>query len=200
MAFIEDYKFWLAGIAIFLTFYAYIPYLIGIFKGKTKPHLFTWLIWSTVTAIAVVVQVIEGGGMGSWPTIAAAVTCFFITILAIKYGSKDIKKVDYIFLLASLSAIPLWLITNNPVYSAVLVTIIEIVAAFPTIRKSWHRPGEEVTSTYGLNTLRYFLSILALATFSVSTVAYPVGMVFMNGLIFIVLIIRQDKKQPSLSD
>lgn len=192
---VEDYKFWLAGIAIALTFYAYIPYLIGIFKGKTKPHLFTWLIWSTVTLIAVVIQVIEGGGMGSWPTIAAAATCFMITFLAIKYGSKDIKKVDYIFLIASLSAIPLWVLTNNPLYSAVLVTIIEIVAAFPTIRKSWHRPEEEeVVSTYGLNTLRYFLSILALATFSISTVAYPVGMVFMNGLIFAVLLVRKNKK------
>lgn len=194
MVIFEDYKFWLAGLAIILTFYAYIPYLVGIFKGKTKPHLFTWLIWSTVTLIAVVVQVLEGGGMGAWPTIAAAITCFFVTLLAFKFGSKDIKKIDYIFLLASLSAIPLWLITNNPAYSAVLVTIIEIVAAFPTIRKSWNKPEEEVTSTYGINTFRYFLSILALATFSVSTVAYPIGMVFMNGLIFCILLIRGYKK------
>ena len=190
MVVLEDYKFWVASIAIFLTFYAYIPYLIGIFKGNTKPHLFTWLIWSIVTLIAVVVQVLEGGGMGSWPTIAAAVTCFFITLLAFKFGSKDIRKIDYIFLLASLSAIPLWLITNNPAYSAVLVTIIEIVAALPTIRKSWNSPEEEVMSTYGVNTFRYILSIFALAAFSVSTVAYPIGMVFMNGLIFCVLLIR----------
>jgi len=144
-----------------------------------------------VTLIAVVVQIIEGGGMGSWPTIAAAATCFFITFTAIKYGSKDIKKVDYIFLIASLSAIPLWLITNNPTYAAILVTFIEIIAAFPTIRKSWHHPEEEVVSTYGINTVRYVLSILALASFSVATVAYPIGMVFMNGLIFIVLLIRK---------
>jgi len=128
--------------------------------------------------------------MGAWPTIAAAATCFFITLLAIKYGSTDIKKIDYIFLIASLSAIPLWIITKNPTYSALLVTLIEIIAAFPTIRKSWYRPEEEVVSTYGLNTLRYFLSILALASFSISTTAYPIGMIFMNGIIFTILVLR----------
>jgi len=191
MGLLDDYKFWLASIAVILALYAYVPYLIGIFKGKTRPHLFTWLIWSIVTCIAVVVQIMEGGGMGTWPTMAAAITCLFITALAVKYGSKDIKKIDYFFLIASLSAIPLWIITNNPTYSALLVTFIEIIAAIPTIRKSWNKPEEEVTSTYGINTARYFLSIIALASFSISTVAYPVGMVFMNGLIFAVLLIRR---------
>lgn len=190
MGLLDDYKFWLASIAVVMALYAYIPYLIGIFKGETKPHVFTWIIWSIVTSIAVVIQFIEGGGMGTWPTMAAAITCLFITLLAFKYGSKDIQKVDYFFLVASLSAIPLWIVTNNPLYSALLVTFIEIVAAIPTIRKSWHKPEEEVTSTYGINTVRYFLSIVALASFSISTVAYPVGMVFMNGLIFAVLLIR----------
>lgn len=196
MDLLDDYKFWLASIAVILALYAYIPYLIGIFKGKTKPHLFTWVIWTIVTFIAVIIQIIEGGGMGTWPTLAAAVTCLMITILALKYGSKDIKKIDYIFLIASLSAIPLWVITNNPTYSALLVTFIEIIAAIPTIRKSWNRPEEEVTSTYGINTVRYFLSIVALASFSIATVAYPMGMVFMNGLIFIVLIVRKTALLP----
>ncbi len=132
--------------------------------------------------------------MGSWPTVVAALTCFFITAISIKYGSKDIKKVDYIFLFASLCSIPLWVITNDPTYSALLVTGIEIVAAFPTIRKSWYRPKEEVMLTYGLNTIRYILSILALASISISTIAYPIGMVFMNGLIFSVLFIRRHVK------
>ncbi len=188
---IEDYKFWLASVAIFLTLYAYVPYLKGIFQGKIKPHFFTWLVWSIVTFIAFLIQIVEGGGMGSWPTIVAALSCFSITLLAIKYGSKDVKRVDYIFLFAALFSIPFWILTNNPAYSAILVTVIEIIAALPTVRKSWHRPKEEIMSTYILNTIRYVFSIFALASISVSTIAYPLGMVFMNGLIFSVLFIRR---------
>lgn len=188
---LTDYKFWFASVAVFLTLYAYIPYIKGIFRGETKPHFFTWIVWSIVTFIAVFIQVVEGGEMGSWPTIVAALTCFFITGLAVKYGSKDIKRIDYFFLFSSLCAVPLWIVTKDPTYSAILVTAIEIVAAFPTIRKSWHDPASEVTSTYCLNTIRYILSIFALGAFTIPTLAYPAGMVLMNGLIFAVLFIRR---------
>ncbi len=188
---IEDYKFWLASIAIILTLYAYIPYIKGIFKGKTKPHLFTWVVWLITTSIAAFIQVIAGGGMGAWLTILATLVCLIITILAIKYGSKDIKRVDYIFLFAALSSIPLWVITDNPAYSAILVTGIDVLAAFPTIRKSWNHPKEEVIVTYGINIVRYTLSVIALASFSISTVVYPLGMVLMNGVIFAVLFMRR---------
>ena len=187
----EEYKFWLAIIAIAMTFYAYIPYFIGIFKGITKPHAFTWIVWFIVTFIAVFVQLVEGDGMGSWPTITAAAICFFVTLLSFKYGSRDIKRIDFVSLIGSLSVIPLWLITDNPALAVLLVTGIEIVAAFPTIRKSWSKPYEEVMMTYGLNTVRYILSAIALASYSIATIAYPLGMVLMNGIIFGVLFMRR---------
>ncbi len=195
---LEDYKFWLAIISVGLTLYAYIPYLKGIFEGKTKPHLFTWIIWSIVTFIAVFIQIVEGGGMGSWPIILATLICFLITGLSFKYGSKDIKPVDYVFLVASLSAIPLWVLTDNPEYAAVLVTTIQIVAAFPTIRKSWNYPEQEVMLTYGVNIVRYVLSIFALATFSVSTMVYPLGILLMNIVIFGVLLLRRNVTAQTL--
>ena len=191
---IFDYKSWLGLIAVALTVYAYIPYLRGIYAGTTKPHLFTWIVWSVVTLIAVIIQIVEGAGAGAWPTVIAALICFWITYLSITRGSKDIKKIDWFFLISSLCAIPLWIITNNPAWSALLVTGIEIVASFSTIRKSWTAPEHEVMLTYGLNTFRYVLSIIALASFSVATLAFPLGMVFMNALIFGVLLLRGKRK------
>ncbi|WP_429573436.1 hypothetical protein [Paraburkholderia sp. UCT70] len=31
---------------------AFLPYGLAIWCGTVRPHLFTWLIWSVVTAIA----------------------------------------------------------------------------------------------------------------------------------------------------
>lgn len=188
---LEDYKTWLATAAIGLTIYAYVPYVRGLLAGTTKPHMFTWIIWSLVTFIAVSIQVTEGAKAGAWPTIVAAILCFWITLMSIKHGTKDIRRSDWFFFIASLSAIPLWLWADDPTSAAILVTALEIVAAIPTLRKSWHAPHEEVASTYGINTLRYVLSIFAVASFSIPTLAYPIGMVFMNGLIFAVLVCRK---------
>ena len=191
---IEDYKFWLALIAVVLSLYAYIPYLASILKGETKPHLFSWIIWTVLALIAVTILFAAGAGMGAWPSAVAALTACVITILAIKYGTKDIKRSDYVFFFASLSAIPLWIVTKDPTYSAFLVTGITITAAFPTIRKSWHYPAQEVMSTYGINIIRFILSIMALESFSIATTVFPAGMVFMNGMIFGVLLLRRKYK------
>jgi hypothetical protein len=40
-----NYKFIIAIIATVLTFLGFIPYFRDIFNRKTKPHLYTWLIW-----------------------------------------------------------------------------------------------------------------------------------------------------------
>lgn len=188
---LQDYKFWLASIAVCLTIFAYIPYVKGILDGKVKPHLFTWIVWLIVPVIAVAAQIVEGGGMGAWPTLVAVLICVLIVGLSIKRGSKDIKPIDYVFLAASLSAIPLWVVMDEPAWSATLVTIVQLLAAFPTIRKSWSYPEQEAMSTYGINTIRYMLTILALASLSVATMVYPLGMILMNGVIFSILFFRR---------
>lgn len=193
MQFLTDYKAWLGAFATFLTIYAYIPYLRGIFSGKTKPHLFTWLVWAIVTSIAAIIQIIEGGKAGSWSTALAALLCWLISYLAIKRGTKDVQKIDWVFLVTSLASVPLWIATKDPTFSALLITAIEIAAAFPTMRKSWTAPEQEVLSTYVINGIRFLLSIIALSSFTISTVAYPVGMILMSVMIATVLILRRSK-------
>ena len=117
---LTDYKIWLATIAVGLTILAYIPYIRGIYSGVTKPHLFSWIIWTITTLIAATIQVAKGGAAGAWPTLVAAVICFWITFLSISRGSKDVRKIDWYLLFASLAAIPLWVITKDPTWSVLL--------------------------------------------------------------------------------
>ncbi len=195
---LADYKIWFAIIAVGLTVVAFIPYIRGIYAGTTKPHLFSWVVWSLVSFIAAIIQVKEGAAAGAWPTIIATALSCWITLMAVTKGSKDIKKIDWFFLFASLAAIPLWLVLNDPTLSAILITVIELIAAGSTIRKSWVNPKEEVGLTYGLNTLRSILSIIALSSFSIATVVYPAGMVLMNGALFLILLIRNQNEKTTL--
>lgn len=186
-----DYQAILSVLATAITIYAYIPYLRGIIKGVTKPHFFTWSIWTLTTFVAVAAQMHEGAGVGAWPVLTSAILSLFITLAGLRYGLQQIARSDWYFFIGSIAAIPLWLLTDSPALAAVLVTVIELVATGPTLRKAWKDPTSEVAQTYALNTLRYVLAFGALEQFTIATAAHIVGMFFKHGAILAILLYRR---------
>ena len=57
-------------VAAVLAIISHIPYILDILRGKTKPHLYTWIIWAIVTVLACIYYPMasRGGGAGSWTT------------------------------------------------------------------------------------------------------------------------------------
>ncbi|MCM3356323.1 hypothetical protein M3615_21555, partial [Bacillus halotolerans] len=45
---------------------AAIPYALAIYRRTVRPHLFTWLVWSVVTAIAAAGQFVAGARPSAW--------------------------------------------------------------------------------------------------------------------------------------
>lgn len=62
-----------SGIAIFLAITAYLPYLRDMFRGRNKPHLYTWITIFLVTITVAYMQVRGGGGIGAVPTVIGSV-------------------------------------------------------------------------------------------------------------------------------
>lgn len=184
-------KEWAGIIAIALALIEYVPYLIDTLRRKTKPHVYSWFVWSLVTALAFGLQVSHGGGLGSIVTVAAVVPQFIIFFLAIKHGTKNITTKDTIFLILSLTAIVLWLLARQPILSVILVALIDMLGFVPTIRKSWHKPHQETVSTFGLNSLRHALGILALSNYNFVTLLYPLSVGAVNGSFSVFLIVRR---------
>src|SRR3990167_3081606 len=133
-----DWKFIVGIFAVLLTFVGYIPYIRDTIKGKTQPHVYTWFLWSFVTAIAFALQISDNAGFGAFVTLAAAIVCFFIFLLGFRIGKKDITKTDTIFLASALVALGVWLFAKQPVVSVVIFSLIDMLAFGPTIRKSWN--------------------------------------------------------------
>src|SRR5689334_17674042 len=110
-------------IAVILTFSGYIPYTRDILRGKTKPHIFSWFLWGSVTLIVFALQLYGHAGTGAFVTLAAALMCFWVILLGFKYKStSEIKKLDIVFIILALIAIGLWVIAKQPILSAVLAT------------------------------------------------------------------------------
>ena len=134
-----------------MTIAAHIPYLLQTIKGTNKPHIFTWIIWTLLTFIAAAVQYVGNAGPGAWVTGVTGLICVVITIFTFKNGEKHITRSDWVMFIAGLITIPLWLLTNSPLWSIILITTIDCSAFYPTFRKSWHKPHEENTFMYGFN-------------------------------------------------
>ena len=183
--------------AIVLTFIAYAPYFRDLLKGKTKPHIFSWFIWALVTSIIYALQVSAGAGLGSLVTLAVAVISLLIFILGFKNGNKNIKKIDIVFLVLALLAIPLWLVIDQPVLSIILLSTIDMLGFAPTVRKSWDDPYSETLSLYTITTFRHGLSIFALANYNIVTLLFPTTWVIANALFSIMLIVRRKVKDNS---
>lgn len=186
-----EIKTLISVIAVILTIIGYIPYIRDTLKGKTTPHVYTWFIWGLVTVIAFALQVSAGAGVGSWITLTVAILCFFVFILGMRIGKKDITTSDTVFFGLAFIALLLWLVAKKPVLSIILVSIIDMLGFIPTIRKSWNKPHSETLFLYGLNAFRHALSLFALQHYSIVTWLYPATWTFANALFSGMLIIRR---------
>lgn len=180
-------------VAILLIFIGYAPYIKGILKGKTRPHVFSWFIWGLTTGIIYALQVSAGAGVGAWITLCVALVLISIFFLSLKNGDKNIKKIDIVFFVAALFAIPIWLVVKQPVISIILLTVIDMLGFAPTIRKSWNNPYSETLSLYSVAAIKYVLAIFALEKLNFITALNPIVWIIANSIFIIILIIRRRK-------
>lgn len=169
--------------AIGLLFMAtsYIIYIHSIYKGDTRPHPFSWFIWGLLTMIGFVAQISDGAGIGALITLASAIISFGISVIGyIKRKNIVISRSDKWAFTLSLLAIPLWLITDTPLWSVILITLIDIAGFYPTFRKSWYAPEQESALSFSLGGFKHIFTVLALQNYSVITALFPFSLIIMN--------------------
>lgn len=179
-----------------LAIYCYVPYFIGIARGHTKPHIFTWFLWTVLTGIGFAAQISEGGGAGAWVTGTSAVMVGLVFLFAMRRGERTITRSDWITFIGALTAIPLWYFTKDPLWSVLMIIMIDAMAFYPTARKSWHKPHEEVIQTYLLSGAKFMLGLIALEKLSLSTALYPAYLMTVNYAFVAMLVWRREKASP----
>lgn len=181
----------LAAIAIAML--GDFSYFLSVLRRRTKPHIFTWFIWGLVGSIAVAAQFVAGGGVGAWPTLYSSLFCFLIIGLSLHFGEKHITRSDWFCFVSALAAVILWIITREPLWSVIIVTLIDAFAYYPTFRKSWNKPYEEALASYVTADVKLLMGIVALERINLITVLYPVAVVIMNALFVVTVMWRRQK-------
>ena len=186
-----NYKIVIGIVAALSSFIGYVPYFRDIFLKKTKPHLFSWFIWSLIGGIAFFAQISEGAGSGAWVVGLGSMICFSIGVLAFFQGERKITSSDWIALSGAMLGLILWQVSRNPLLAIVSVTVADALAFIPSFRKAYNEPREETLITWFVSSFKFILALVATESYSLTTILYPLSLVITNGSFAIMLIIRR---------
>ncbi|MDT8286449.1 MAG: hypothetical protein RQ748_05000 [Elusimicrobiales bacterium] len=166
-------------------------YITDIVRGRTRPHMFSWFIWGTISVIGFAAQAAEGAGPGSWARGIGGATCFLLAWAGWAVGGRDIKRADWVTLAVAMATLPLWALTKTPFWSVVIVCFIDTIGYAPTVRKSWNKPRTEQAVSYLLSCLAACFSLGAIVEYTPSTWLYPLVLVATNGSMWAFLLARR---------
>ena len=188
-----DLKILFSILWILLSLGAFFHYYYSILQWKTKPHIYTWLIFSLSLGTAYIIQLQNGGGYGSYVTLVEFLWCLVVLLLGSKYGEKNISTSDTLCLVLALLALFLYLNFRLAVISTMLVITIDILAIIPTYRKSYMKPYEETIVLYLISAWIYVFAIMWLATYEFATFWYPLA-IMVTDIIFVLFILIRRKQ------
>lgn len=180
-------KNFIGVLSLIVAILGYVPYVVTIFNGRTRPHAFSWVIWTIAVMLAFVAQISRGAGHGAWVTGVTAAACVFISALALWRGERHITRSDEVFFGLTLAAIPLWVVTKEPLWSVLLMVVINNVGFIPTFRKTYRDPYSENVPFFVSVVVKFALGILALDHITPVTLLFPLNCALVNA-IFIAMI------------
>ena len=117
--------------------------------------------------------------------------CLVIFFKSLSNGIRDIKKFDIFSLILALISVVLWLIVKQPLYSILLIIVVDFFSFLPTVIKSWNKPHQETMITWIMNCVRQIFIIFSLDKINLITIIYPMYALIVVILFCILLMVRK---------
>ena len=169
--------------ALIINFIGYVPYIKGIFEGTVKPQRITWGIWSILTLVAFINQMLNGGGYSSLFFGSTTALVMVVFVLSLRKGVGGASAFDRLVLVTSALLFAYWAMSRDTYYSTLIAVAIDGVGALPTVLKAYKSPETEVYLQWMLAAVAGLLSMAAVPTVSLILVVYPAYIFIMNAVI-----------------
>lgn len=183
-----EYKeiIWIISVSILI--YGKILYINSILKWKTKPHSYSWLIWTILMAIGFIWQYSDNWWSGTWVLLTWVLTSFLTLILSLKYGTTNITQSDKWILYCILCGIIIYFYSQNLKFTILLVILLDALWYIPTIRKTRIAPYSEDLLVWSISILPLLWAIIALDNYTFLTYWYLTVLISMNSIVIAVII------------
>src|SRR4051794_1720872 len=180
-----------AGAAVAITLFGTGPYLVGTLRGRIRPHAVTWFIWAVTTLIAFGGQLKGGGGWGAAAAGVSAGVGIVICSVAFRRGDRAYTRLDGLCLLGALIALLGWTFAGGPLVAVILIALVDVIGAVPTLCKSFTTPSEEGVSPFVLANAKWLLTLGALDHLNLMTLLFPATTTTVNTAIIGMVLIRR---------
>src|SRR5438477_1420764 len=105
-----------SGAAVAIAVFGTGPYVVGMLRGRIRPHAFTWLVWTVTTMIAFAGQLVGNGGIGAAAAGASALVGVAISGYAFWRGERSYTRLDWLCLAGAATALVALGICRRPAY------------------------------------------------------------------------------------
>lgn len=168
----------LAAISVILFLAAAPPYIIDIFKGKTKPERATWFIWSVLGVIAFISQVQLGA---AWSLVFSgldAIGSIITFSLSLKYGVGGWTFLDRLALVIAAIGVIVSVVARQPVIAILGVILADCSGTVLTILKTLKEPNSETTISWLFVGTGAVCGILSVGRLDWALILYPAYLMF----------------------
>jgi hypothetical protein len=142
-----------------------------------------------------VTQLVSGVGISSILLGTNLLGCAIVFFWCIRKEYVNYDRLDWTCLILAIFAIILWLITKTPLYSVILSCVIDLLAFFPSFRKSFHKPKDDSALTFIISGFEYIFSFPSYQIFSFLVLLYPVCVVTLDLSYAVMIIIRRTQQK-----
>ncbi len=177
---------------------AYPPYIRDMFRGTTRPHRASWLIWTVLSGIALAGQIGAGASWSLLMTIAQTLGTATIFLLSLRLGIGGLQKRDIASLVVAALGLLLWAITDQPLLAILLVVLVDAAGAWLTTAKAYKDPGSETLVTWLLDSISNMLGVLAVGSLNVTLLLYPSYLLLANLSVVVAIYMARYTKRGTL--
>jgi hypothetical protein len=185
---IGDLRAELMALGALLVLVSAVPYLLDITRGRTRPRIFSWIVWTLLSAIATVAAYTEGEYPSAALTAAATVETGSIVALGWKYGNRNFERLDAYCLVGVTIGLVLWAVFHSPLVGLMAALAIDIMAAIPTVRHAWRKPREEPAAAYALCAVAALCFLAPMRTYTLMGLLYPMYSLTINTAITAIIL------------
>jgi hypothetical protein len=171
----------LATAAGLLAFSSIIPYTKDILHGTTRPNVVTYSLWALLNFITILAQASAGA---SWSIILLFGDLFAMSIVIVLcllgHGYKKYGKIEWICTALFVAAIISWQTTNEPLLAIVFAVIADLIAAIPTVVKTYRDPKSEIAGPWFIVAVSAMLGIASTTIFDLPNLLFPFNILLIN--------------------
>ena len=159
---------------------SYVPYIVSILRGHTKPERGSRIIWTSLAPLAFYAQYSAGATNSLWFTGTLAFCSFIVLLLSITRGEygftlRDLHIYALVFIAAGIS-----IVFKNPFLSLLAIIFIDANGGYLTVRKVIDEPYSENITSYALGAIGATLTVFAVGEINTTLLLYPVYVILLN--------------------